>query len=137
MPCWNADAQKQVADYQAIQTRYDQLIPALIPLSQMVDSVVVRNEVRDYPGAPPPPLFCVTSIKPAERERMSTDPARLTRPALIKTAAAGGHYPVRPAAADLHHGRVMPIDRYWRLSARTLIRVPISRFTSSWGLINR
>lgn len=40
------DPQKQVADYQAIQARYDQLVPALIPLSQMVDSVVVRNEVR-------------------------------------------------------------------------------------------
>lgn len=37
--------QKQIADYQAIQTRFDALIRAMIP-SQMVDSVVVRNEVK-------------------------------------------------------------------------------------------
>lgn len=34
-------------------------------------------------------------------------------------------------------GRVMPIDPVLAIVGRTLIRVPISRFTSSWGLINR
>ncbi|VDZ63331.1 Uncharacterised protein [Serratia odorifera] len=34
------------------QLRYDQLMPALIPLSQMVDSVVVRNEVHGYQPHP-------------------------------------------------------------------------------------
>ena len=51
------DPQKQVADYRAIQARYDQLIPALIPLSQMVDSVVVRREVRDYRPHPSATTF--------------------------------------------------------------------------------
>ncbi|HEI8865029.1 ABC transporter substrate-binding protein [Serratia sp. AKBS12] len=46
------DAQRQQAAYQAIQLRYDQLIPALIPLSQMVDSVAVRNEVHGYQPHP-------------------------------------------------------------------------------------
>lgn len=51
------DPQKQVAGYQAIQTRYDKLIPALIPLSQMVDSVVVRNEVKHYQPHPSATTF--------------------------------------------------------------------------------
>lgn len=51
------DTQKQTAAYQAIQTRYDQLIPALIPLSQMVDSVVVRDEVRGYQPHPSATTF--------------------------------------------------------------------------------
>ncbi|WP_031520785.1 ABC transporter substrate-binding protein [Siccibacter colletis] len=46
------DPAKQVGLYQAVQTRYDQLIPAMIPLSQMVDSVVVRNEVKNYQPHP-------------------------------------------------------------------------------------
>ncbi len=52
------------------------------------------------------------SIKSAkERKDEYRNPcARLTRPALIKTATAGGDYTVRPAAADLTIGRVMPID---------------------------
>ncbi len=51
------DAQKQIAAYQAIQTRYDRLIPALIPLSQMVDSVVVRKVVRNYQPHPSATTF--------------------------------------------------------------------------------
>ena len=51
------DPQNRMADYQAIQTRYDQLVPALIPLSQMVDSVVVRNEVRQYQPHPSATTF--------------------------------------------------------------------------------
>ncbi|MFG0802545.1 ABC transporter substrate-binding protein [Leclercia sp. GLN_9] len=51
------DPQKQVADYQQIQVRYDQLIPALLPLSLMVDSVVVRNEVKNFQSHPSATTF--------------------------------------------------------------------------------
>ena len=51
------DPQKQVADYQQIQVRYDQLIPALLPLSQMVDSVVVRNDVKNFQSHPSATTF--------------------------------------------------------------------------------
>ncbi len=51
------DPQKQVADYQQVQVRYDQLIPALLPLSQMVDSVVVRNEVKNFQSHPSATTF--------------------------------------------------------------------------------
>ena len=40
------DPEKQKQDYFAIQERYDALIPALVPLSQMVDSIVVRKDVK-------------------------------------------------------------------------------------------
>jgi len=39
------------------QVRYDQLIPALLPLSQMVDSVVVRNEVKNFQSHPSATTF--------------------------------------------------------------------------------
>jgi peptide/nickel transport system substrate-binding protein len=42
------DPEKQKQDYFAIQQRYDALIPALVPLSQMVDSIVVRRDVKNY-----------------------------------------------------------------------------------------
>ena len=42
------DPEKQKQDYFAIQERYDALIPALVPLSQMVDSIVVRKDVKNY-----------------------------------------------------------------------------------------
>ncbi|MCD4560244.1 ABC transporter substrate-binding protein [Lelliottia nimipressuralis] len=51
------DPQKQVADYQQIQVRYDELIPAMVPLSQMVDSVVVRNEVKNFQSHPSATTF--------------------------------------------------------------------------------
>lgn len=51
------DPQTQTRAYQAIQTRYDQLVPALIPLSQMVDSVVVRREVQNYQPHPSATTF--------------------------------------------------------------------------------
>ncbi|MCU5772099.1 ABC transporter substrate-binding protein [Erwiniaceae bacterium BAC15a-03b] len=51
------DPGKQQQDYYAIQQRYDQLIPALIPLSQMVDSVVVRNNVQHYQPHPSATTF--------------------------------------------------------------------------------
>ena len=63
------DPQKQVADYRAIQARYDQLIPALIPLSQMVDSVVVRREVRDYRPHPSATTFLREVYKVSEGEK--------------------------------------------------------------------
>lgn len=47
------DPEKQIADYQQIQVRYD----ALIPLSQMVDSVVVRNEVKNFQSHPSATTF--------------------------------------------------------------------------------
>ncbi|MDR8444874.1 ABC transporter substrate-binding protein, partial [Acinetobacter baumannii] len=55
--------------YQAIQTRYDQLVPALIPLSQMVDSVVVRNEVREYQPHPAATTFLRDVYKVREGEK--------------------------------------------------------------------
>ena len=51
------DPEKQFADYQQIQVRYDALIPAMIPLSQMVDSVVVRNEVKNFQSHPSATTF--------------------------------------------------------------------------------
>ncbi len=51
------DPAKQLEEYQAIQTRYDALIPALLPLSQMVDSVVVRKEVQNYQPHPSATTF--------------------------------------------------------------------------------
>jgi len=51
------DPKKQIAEYQQIQVRYDELIPAMIPLSQMVDSVVVRNEVKNFQSHPSATTF--------------------------------------------------------------------------------
>jgi len=63
------DPQKQIADYQAIQVRYDKLIPALLPLSQMVDSVVIRNEVKDYQSHPSATTFLREVSKTPEGEK--------------------------------------------------------------------
>jgi len=63
------DPQKQIADYQAIQVRYDKLIPALLPLSQMVDSVVIRNEVKDYQSHPSATTFLREVYKTPEGEK--------------------------------------------------------------------
>ncbi len=60
------DAAKQLEDYHAIQQRYDQLIPALVPLSQMVDSVVVRNEVHNYQPHPSATTFLRDVVKTEE-----------------------------------------------------------------------
>jgi len=62
------DPQQQIADYQAIQVRYDKLIPALLPLSQMVDSVVIRNEVKDYQSHPSATTFLRDVYKAPEGE---------------------------------------------------------------------
>ncbi|MGK3124272.1 ABC transporter substrate-binding protein [Candidatus Pantoea formicae] len=51
------DKQKQQQDYFAIQRRYDLLIPALMPISQMTDSVVVNNRVQDYVPHPSATTF--------------------------------------------------------------------------------
>lgn len=61
--------QKQIADYQAIQTRFDALIPAMIPVSQMVDSVVVRNEVREYKPHPSATTFLREVYKVSEGDK--------------------------------------------------------------------
>ncbi len=60
------DAAKQQQDYHAIQRRYDQLIPALIPVSQMVDSVVVSNRVRDFQPHPSATTFLRDVYKTAD-----------------------------------------------------------------------
>ncbi|KAJ9433195.1 peptide/nickel transport system substrate-binding protein [Candidatus Pantoea symbiotica] len=51
------DVKQQQQDYFAIQKRYDQLIPALMPISQMTDSVVVNNRVQDYVPHPSATTF--------------------------------------------------------------------------------
>ncbi len=67
-PCWNAIRKNRWLTT-AIQTRYDQLVPALIPLSQMVDSVVVRNEVREYQPHPSATTFLRDVYKVREGEK--------------------------------------------------------------------
>lgn len=42
------DAQKQKQMYADVQNRYDALYPAILPISQMIDSVVLRKDVKDY-----------------------------------------------------------------------------------------
>ncbi|AMG58627.1 ABC transporter substrate-binding protein [Pantoea vagans] len=46
------DKTRQQQAYFAIQQRYDQLVPALMPISQMLDSVVVNNRVQAYQPHP-------------------------------------------------------------------------------------
>lgn len=51
------DSARQQQAYFAIQQRYDQLVPALMPLSQMFDSVVINNRVQDYQPHPSATTF--------------------------------------------------------------------------------
>jgi len=51
------DSTRQQQAYFAIQQRYDQLVPALMPLSQMLDSVVINNRVQDYQPHPSATTF--------------------------------------------------------------------------------
>ncbi|PHP95079.1 ABC transporter substrate-binding protein [Pantoea agglomerans] len=51
------DKTRQQQAYYAIQQRYDQLVPALMPISQMLDSVVVSNRVRAYQPHPSATTF--------------------------------------------------------------------------------
>ncbi|WP_312056113.1 ABC transporter substrate-binding protein [Pantoea brenneri] len=51
------DSARQQQAYFAIQQRYDQLVPALMPISQMLDSVVVNNRVQDYQPHPSATTF--------------------------------------------------------------------------------
>ena len=46
------DPAKQTAAYQDVQRRFDSEVPAIQPISQMVDTVVMRKDVRDYVGHP-------------------------------------------------------------------------------------
>lgn len=46
------DEAKQMADYQEVQRVYDQQVGAIQPISQMVDTVVVRKDLRNYQGHP-------------------------------------------------------------------------------------
>lgn len=51
------DKNRQQQAYYAIQQRYDQLVPALMPISQMLDSVVVSNRVQAYQPHPSATTF--------------------------------------------------------------------------------
>lgn len=51
------DKTRQQQVYYAIQQRYDQLVPALMPISQMLDSVVVSNRVQAYQPHPSATTF--------------------------------------------------------------------------------
>lgn len=51
------DKKRQQQAYFAIQQRYDQLVPALMPISQMLDSVVVSNRVQAYQPHPSATTF--------------------------------------------------------------------------------
>lgn len=51
------DKTRQQQAYFAIQQRYDQLVPALMPISQMLDSVVVSNRVQAYHPHPSATTF--------------------------------------------------------------------------------
>lgn len=51
------DPARQQEKYHAIQRRYDRLVPALIPVSQMVDSVVVSNQVHNFQPHPSATTF--------------------------------------------------------------------------------
>lgn len=51
------DSARQQQAYFAIQQRCDQLVPALMPLSQMLDSVVINNRVQDYQPHPSATTF--------------------------------------------------------------------------------
>lgn len=51
------DKIRQQQAYYAIQQRYDQLVPALMPISQMLDSVVVSNRVQAYQPHPSATTF--------------------------------------------------------------------------------
>ncbi|WP_277964541.1 ABC transporter substrate-binding protein [Pseudomonas sp. RIT-To-2] len=44
------DASKQLADYQQIQVRLDQQVGAIVPISQMTDTVLVYADVTDFHG---------------------------------------------------------------------------------------
>lgn len=46
------DEKKQNAIYQEVQKVYDQQVGAIMPISQMVDTVVVRKDIRNYHGHP-------------------------------------------------------------------------------------
>ena len=51
------DKTRQQQAYYAIQQRYDKLVPALMPISQMLDSVVVSNRVQAYQPHPSATTF--------------------------------------------------------------------------------
>ncbi|MDQ8021320.1 MAG: ABC transporter substrate-binding protein [Moraxellaceae bacterium] len=46
------DAKKQIEMYQEIQKLYDSQVGAIIPVSQMVDTVVMGKDIRGYVGHP-------------------------------------------------------------------------------------
>jgi len=46
------DERKQVQAYQEVQRQFDAVVPAIQPISQMVDTVVLRKDVRGLVGHP-------------------------------------------------------------------------------------
>ncbi|WP_249673405.1 ABC transporter substrate-binding protein [Pseudomonas abieticivorans] len=44
------DAQRQLAEYREIQTQLDEQVAAILPVSQMTDTVLVYADVADYQG---------------------------------------------------------------------------------------
>ncbi len=46
------DEKKQVQTYQDVQRLFDSEVPAIQPISQMVDTVVLRKDVRNFVGHP-------------------------------------------------------------------------------------
>lgn len=51
------DPARQLQLYAEVQNSYELLVPAIIPVSQMVDSVVVRTEVKNYRPHPSATTF--------------------------------------------------------------------------------
>jgi peptide/nickel transport system substrate-binding protein len=46
------DSDQQLAMYQDAQRLYDEQVGAIFPISQMVDTVVLRNDIQNYQGHP-------------------------------------------------------------------------------------
>ena len=46
------DEAKQTAEYEKVQRLYETEVGAIQPISQMVDTVVVRKDLRNYQGHP-------------------------------------------------------------------------------------
>ena len=59
------DPVKQKSLYEEVQNLYEELVPAIMPVSQMVDSIVVRDDIKNYI---PHPSF-TTRLLNVEKDR--------------------------------------------------------------------
>jgi len=75
------DEAKQTADYQEAQRLYDKQVGAIQPISQMVDTVVVRKDLRNYQGHP----SATTRLRDVFKQRGETGAVGTVAP-----GAAGG-----------------------------------------------